>query len=330
MLSWLSVPPDWSKATHESIEGRMYTQSEQILATFDALLEWAKSLSSDAGKVKSRLNLLQGKAQGSWDDNHRDWWTTLCELYLAKWLEEAGYAIKLAGAGADIELLDDSVSLGMEITTLRKGLGISELEAVLSWQDRSARGVVIRYDAEGFQLTEQELAALVSDIQAASEAMRDTGEAERVISIENHTGECEIRVSAAASSWITTTGPTKGFAIRFEHLYDSIIEKVRQKAAKGQLNLDQPSVLVLDIETWRPSAVAQFRIAGGSVMRDFTLAKLPPEAAALVVTTVSPHTGRPSQLTITRNPNSPFRDHEGLRVLFQRMTQDPASGRSGD
>ena len=319
MLNWLSAPPDWQNASPESRERKLYDQCEATLGRMDAVLHWAMYLGPQAGKVKSRLKLLRGQPKGSWDDNHRDWWTTLCELYLAHWLQTLGYDIRMGDQGADIELSKKDTCVLVEITTLRKGLGVSELEGVLSWHDSCPYGVVVRYDTEEFRLTEQEFGKLLSEFDEACASMTHAGGNERTVKLRNSTGMCEIRIANDPSPWIHTTGPTKGFAIRFEHLYDKILEKIHQKVGRKQLNLDQPSVLVIDIETWRPSAVTQFRLSQGGVMADFPVGQLPASAAALMMTTISPLSGRPTVLTITPNPQSPFRCEPALHTLFDRI-----------
>lgn len=325
MLNWLSVPSEYGTAPEGSAERELYDQSEAALTTMSETIDALLQLGAQAGKVKSRLGLLRGKATATWDDNHRDWWTTLCELYVAHWLHSLGYGICLGGKGADIELTERDRSFFVEVTTLRKGLGVEELAGVISWADSYPYHVSVRYTSEDFALNGREIPDLLADLDRACSSLALGRAAERVLKLKSWTGQCEIRLSSHVSPAVSLVGPTNSLAFRFNLLHDQMLEKIRQKVSNKQLLLTRPSVLVIDIQTWRPSAVHQFWLLGNAVMADFPVDDMPREIVALIITTMSPVSVRPSKLTVTRNPNSPFNNDRRLEAFLARIQRVPLS-----
>jgi hypothetical protein len=115
-------------------------------------------------------------------------------------------------------------------------------------------------------------------------------------------------------------GPTKGLAPRFNLLHDRILSKITEKAGQRQLQANDPSILVIDIETWWQSAKVQFHVLGDGAMAGFPVDDMPPQVAALIITTISPVSARPAKLSVTLNPRSPYADDARVGTLLSRMT----------
>jgi hypothetical protein len=98
------------------------------------------------GDVASRRSRLAGSPDRSWQDNHRDWWSCIAEVYLAAYLVTQGYGVQLSrGDGPDLALTvgqDDPVG-HVEVHSPRQTLEAREFDHHLFWalQDKARLGL---------------------------------------------------------------------------------------------------------------------------------------------------------------------------------------------
>jgi hypothetical protein len=194
------------------------------------------------GDIASRRSRLAGSPDRSWQENHKDYWSCIAEVYLAAYLVTQGYAVQLSGGdGPDLALFvgrDDPVG-HVEVHSPRQTLEANEFQHHLFWalQDKAPLNLSLtaRPSWDSLSLAGNNAVALAHQVAQVYDTITRTTPLplERCLTLPN--GCVDVEIGPGEDSAIhyhspqAFTGPGAPTA-----LFDDII--ARAKAKKRQLS----------------------------------------------------------------------------------------------
>ena len=299
-------------------------KQKPLLETLSTVLEVLSH--GSIGSLRARLNLLRGKPTGTWQDNYRNWWSTLCELLLAAHLELSGYRVQLGKEGADLRLLADNGQpwCQIEVTAPWQGVSVEELEQRLWWLSRSHEDLSIRLysPADDPGLAASEIDRLVAETAAACSRVCQGRSAPPIVFRRERLLTIEVKPDGPRGF-----APIRGgFAPDFSSLFPGIIIRTKRKVSKGQLTLDVPSILALELKNYQPFVSFDwYTRQGTALVVEFPSEDLPPEVTgvliyAAILTDVRPYNGE-----FIWNPRSPWRQDPSVKKLAVALVAGPRS-----
>jgi hypothetical protein len=274
---------------------------------------------SEPGDVKSRCLGLTGGIGRPWEDNHRDWWSSIAELYLAAHLVGHGYAVRLQDSGPDLALfMGNSECLGcVEVHSPRQTLGDSEFSDQLFWALRDRTPLDLRLTAKpswdrlplsgpsGATVAEQ--IAQLADTIASDTILPTTRRltfTRGFIDVEFGPGRNGYIGYDSGAGWV---GPELPSA-----LFDDIVGRAQDK--EHQLMAPPRwTILALEVAAYHtiPLYIHLFGRPGGT-HGAFPTERLPDYVAALVIYAVDLTDIEPHAALGFRNPHSPWAQDSSL------------------
>lgn len=279
----------------------------------------------EPGDIRSRRSRLRGSPDRSWQENHKDWWSCIAELYLAAYLVTQGHSVRLCnGGGPDLALsTGEADTVGhIEVHSPRQTLEARELDDRLFWglQDKEPFDLSLTPTPsfDDLHLTGASAAALAEQVAE----LYDTITANTPLPLETRltlpNGSVDVEIGPGKDGRTHFhSGPLPGGMTFASGLFEDIIDRAEGK--KRQL-LAAPRWAVLAVEIASYYAI-QLEIHLLNTPPDsphaFPVHRLPDYIAALMIYAVGLADLRPLAALASPNPHSPWAQDPPLLELLR-------------
>jgi hypothetical protein len=277
----------------------------------------------DPGDMGSRRSRLRGSPDRSWQENHKDWWSCIAELYLAAYLVTQGYSVRLCnGGGPDLALSTEQPDVvgHVEVHSPRQTLENSEFADHLFWalQGKSPLDLFLtaRPSWDDLALTGANAIALANQVAQLYDGITPG----TVLPFETRliltNGSVDVQIGPGKDGAIGYgTDALSGGAGISDTLFEDIIARAQ---AKRQQLLAAPRWAVLAVEVAAYHAIP-FNIHLFDATADAGWpfpAELPDYVAALIICAVGLTQLEPGAARVFPNPNSPWAEDASLLELL--------------
>jgi hypothetical protein len=284
----------------------------------------AVSGQSEPGAMHSRRLGLAGGIGRPWQDNHRDWWSSIAEVYLAAHLVGQGYAVRLQDSGPDLALsVRDGEPLGyVEVHSPRQTLDDREFADQLFWALEGRTAFDLRLTAkpswDHLGLSGPSAAALAAHIAHLCDTVASDTILPTTRSVPLARGSLDVQLGPGRNGYIGyDRGAQWGGPGLPSALFDDIVERAQDK--KRQLMTPALwTVLALEVAAYHtiPLYIHLFGRPGGT-HGAFPTEQLPDYVAALIIYAVDLTVLEPHAALGFRNPQSPWAQDASLLELLR-------------
>jgi len=279
---------------------------------------------SDPGAIQSRRLGLTGRIGRPWQENHREWWSSIAEFYLAAYLVEQGYAVRLQDSGPDLAL---SIGHGdpvgyVEVHSPRQTLDDREFADELFWALQGRTPVDLTLTAspswDHLALSGPSAAALAAQIAQLCDTVASDTILPTTTRLTLPRGSIDAEFGPGRNGHIGyNSGAQWGGSGLPSALFDDIVERAQDK--KRQLMAPPRwTVLALEVAAYHtiPLYIHLFGSPGGA-HGAFPTEQLPDYVAALIIYAVDLTVLEPHAALGFRNPQSPWAQDASLLELLR-------------
>lgn len=283
----------------------------------------ALSGQSQPGAMDSRRLGLVGGIDRPWQDNHRDWWSPIAELYLAAYLVGQGYEVRLQDSGPDLALSvgnDEPVGY-VEVHSPRQTLDDREFMDQLFWALQGRTPLDLRLTArpswDYLTLSGPSAAALAAQIAELCDTVASDTTLPTTIRLTLPRGSIDVDLGPGRNGYIGYDSDAQwGGSGLPSALFDDIVERAQDK--KRQLMAPSRwTVLALEVAAYYTIPLYIHILNTGVVGSDaFPSGQLPEYVAGLIIYAVDLADLEPHSARVFRNPQSPWAQDPTLLHLL--------------